>query len=373
MKILMLENIPLGGEVKIGSHHYASRFVADGHDVMFVPLPGHLFSLLGGSWGKLRHVTPVRARRVVDGLREIVPFTFLPWRESFLARAGAVYAAQPLLAHHALLMIAAHGFRDVDMVWITDPRWEWALRFLRYRRLVYRRCDSFGDFSDVPAGIDAIERRLMAAADVVFYTDVSLAPADGGTNAVLLNNACEFEKFNVFAARREVGPAVRIGFTGALGEWFDVQTVAAVARELGDRVAFDLWGPVRTDVSALAGLPNVTVHGPIPYAELSRAYDRADALIIPFRQNELGSTINPIKLYEGLATGRPVIVPDLPNLRALGAPLRHYRTAAELAEIVRALHAQRVIEVDPQAVAFGRANSWTARAKTVLDTLGGLR
>jgi glycosyltransferase involved in cell wall biosynthesis len=373
MKILMLENIPFGGEVKIGSHHYASRFVQDGHDVLFMPLPAHAFTLLGGSLGKLRHLTPVRARQVPGGPREVVPFTVLPYRNSFAARSDVVFALQPLFCVHALMTLATQGFRDVDLVWITDPRWEWILRFVRHARLVYRRCDSFGDFSDVPRGIERIEQRLMRAADFVFYTDVSLRPADEGVRARLLNNACEFDKFHAYAQRRKIGSRLCVGFTGALGEWFDVETVAEVARALGERVELHLWGPVRTDVGAFSGLSNVHLHGPIPYADLGKAYARVDALLIPFRQTELGSTINPIKLYEGLATGRPVIVPRLPNLCALDAPLRYYQTPAELAGILRALLDQRVLDVDERAVAFARENSWEARANTVLRTLEELR
>lgn len=370
MKILMLENIPFGGEVKIGSHHYASFFAREGHDVLFVPLPAHLFSLLGRSLGKLRQLTPLRARPVAPGLREVVPFTALPWRNSALARSAAVYALQPLLCAHALLLLLAHGFLDVDVVWITDPRWEWILRHVRHRRLVYRRCDSFTDFSDIPPAVKDVEARLMRRADAIFYTDVNLRPAAEAHKATLLNNACEFEKFSALARPRPVGPAIEVGFIGALGEWFDVEAVAAAARELGDGARFHLWGPVRTDVRPLASCPNVTLHGSIPYARLHEAYERIDAMLIPFRRSELGATINPIKLYEGLATGRPVIVPGLPNLRALGAPLRFYETPAELVSIVRALRQQGTIDVDERGVAFGRENSWASRAQTVLRVLG---
>jgi glycosyltransferase involved in cell wall biosynthesis len=120
-------------------------------------------------------------------------------------------------------------------------------------------------------------------------------------------------------------------------------------------------------------LPNVELHGPIPYAELGKAYAQIDVLLIPFRQTELGATINPIKLYEGLATGRPMVVPRLPNLEALGAPLRFYRGPEELVDILRGLRELHVISVDQQAVAFARANSWTARAGTVLETLSQLQ
>jgi hypothetical protein len=369
MKILMLENIPFGGDVKIGSHHYATHFAASGHDVMFMPLPAHVFSMLGGRLGKLRQLTPVRPRRIGASLRELVPFTVLPYRQSFLARSPRVYAAQPALCLHARLLLAAHGFAAPDLVWITDPRWEWILPHLQFRHLVYRRCDSFTDFSDVPPAIREVEERLMSRANLVYYTDVNLRPERWAQKARLLNNACEFDKFNRFAATRTVGRTVKLGFTGALGEWFDVQAVAALSRALGEEVDIHLWGPVRTDVGPLRGLGNVALHGTIPYERLGDAYAQVDALMIPFRMTELGSTINPIKLYEGLATGRPMIVPDLPNLRALGAPLRFYRRPEELVELVRGL-ASRMLEPDGAGVDFGRRNSWAARAETVLRALG---
>jgi glycosyltransferase involved in cell wall biosynthesis len=136
---------------------------------------------------------------------------------------------------------------------------------------------------------------------------------------------------------------------------------------MGSSAQFHLWGPVRTNVKALQDRSNVTLHGTIPYSDLAAAYARIDVLVIPFRMGDLGSTINPIKLYEGLATGRPVLVPELPNLRALGAPLYFYSDTEQLVRLLRDFGQRQVIEIDERGVAFGRDNSWASRAATVLQ------
>ena len=86
-----------------------------------------------------------------------------------------------------------------------------------------------------------------------------------------------------------------------------------------------LVGPVgegdpRGDVDALGGLPNVVFAGQRPFDELPAWVAAADVGLIPYRHNRYTASVFPMKVYEYLAAGLPVVSTRLPALRDLEGP-----------------------------------------------------
>ena len=112
-------------------------------------------------------------------------------------------------------------------------------------------------------------------------------------------------------------PAVTIGFYGAIAEWFDAELVADLAT-LRPGWRFELIGSTFTgNVTRLEQLPNVTLLGEKPYRELPRLVAGWDCFVVPFKRTPLTEATNPMKVYEMLATGKPVVAVDLPELRPM--------------------------------------------------------
>ncbi len=133
-------------------------------------------------------------------------------------------------------------------------------------------------------------------------------------------------------AERSAG-RVRAGYTGSLfagrgvelllevaaqSPWLDLELVGGppdVAAELSARVAAD---------PALAA---VTVHGPVTPAE-ARAFQReVDVLVAPFARRvstdsgvDSSRWMSPMKVFEYMASGRPIVISDLPVLREVLRP-----------------------------------------------------
>lgn len=68
----------------------------------------------------------------------------------------------------------------------------------------------------------------------------------------------------------------------------------------------------------LAALPNVHFLGGRPSTELARYPQHFDVCLMPYRMNDYSKYIFPLKLYEYLAGGRPVVSMPLPALAGLG-------------------------------------------------------
>jgi glycosyltransferase involved in cell wall biosynthesis len=76
-----------------------------------------------------------------------------------------------------------------------------------------------------------------------------------------------------------------------------------------------LVGPTQAHDPAIAGLANVRLPGAVPYGELPRVAALADVLVMPYADTPATRAMQPLKLKEYLATGKPVVVRDLPATR----------------------------------------------------------
>jgi glycosyltransferase involved in cell wall biosynthesis len=107
--------------------------------------------------------------------------------------------------------------------------------------------------------------------------------------------------------------------------------------------SFALVGPIgpgepHADISALTAEPNIHLLGPRSYIELPDVLRAADAGLIPYTRNALTESIFPMKVYEYLAAGLPVITTPLPAL-------------ADVADIATAPDAQGIAKLLDEALA----------------------
>jgi GT2 family glycosyltransferase len=252
------------------------------------------------------------------------------------------------------------------------PFWTDAALELRTRGwpLLYDCMDDHADFAtNTPAMTDA-EGRLAAGADTLVVTAGALQEKmrEANPRLVRIPNGCEVNHF----APREPAPAKPaemeglpgkiVGYYGAISAWFDVDMLrhAAAAHPEWSFVligsTFD--APPHDDLRALA---NVHFLGEIPYAELPTYLAYFDVATIPFLLTPLIQATDPVKAYEYLAAGKPVVASDLPELRPHGDLFRLAASPHEFtAQLERAL-AENPRRPAKARRAFAEANSWQAR------------
>ena len=115
-----------------------------------------------------------------------------------------------------------------------------------------------------------------------------------------------------------------MGVVGMHDSRLDVEALEAIA------TADPSWqvvliGPVKpgqVDEQRLRRLPNVHLLGEKPRPELPAYLKGMACALIPYKANELTRNIFPLKLFEYLAAGVPVVAGGLPELQSL---LGHHR------------------------------------------------
>jgi glycosyltransferase involved in cell wall biosynthesis len=318
-----------------GLHHVARALADSGRSVLFVEPPFSPLHLLSG---RRRGRVATRKPRPSgeQGIWLFSPFTLLPhqnlpllrsrflldrWPDFCLSRLAAAVRETPFERPEFLIS----GTSLFSTVALTLPT---AMR-------AFRLADDERLFGGVPPAMQARTLRDLPGFDVVFATTrplAEMAKAAGARRVVLMPNG--FDPGRFAEAKAEAVPAdlagipsPRIVYAGAMEEWFDWEALCTAAAAMHE-AAFILIG---RPSELPAGLPsNIRFLGPKPYEAVPAYMAHCDVGIIPFRhaaRRDALAAVDPIKLWEYLAAGLPVVagtdlsLPDLPvAVRAYGPP-----------------------------------------------------
>lgn len=236
-------------------------------------------------------------------------------------------------------------------------------------RLVYDCMDHHEGFGGVSAEMIAHERELLSAVDLTVTTSLWLENevADKTKHHVLIRNATEFEHFAKKPVDIYKDPHGRrvIGYYGAIAEWFDVGLMAQVAQAFQECAVVLIGADTIGAQKKLASCKNVSFLGEIPYKELPCYAHAFDVCLLPFKVIPLTLATNPVKVYEYLSMGKPVVSTGLPEVREMGTVCAVANDANEFLSLVRECLDQPG-DADERQV-FAKAQTWAHRAKDLID------
>ncbi|WP_438434512.1 glycosyltransferase [Gorillibacterium sp. sgz500922] len=249
--------------------------------------------------------------------------------------------------------------------------------------VIYDCVDDFPDWEEE-------ERIYAASADVVFCTADpllkkmrSLLP---GKPVFLAPNGCDDRHFAGGRSRsrpdgavlpgsldgdeamlrlaRHPGPV--IGYIGALAPWVDEAWIRTAAQALPHALFYIAGPPLREETGPLGA--NVVMLGHRPYPELPALLQLTTACMIPFRINRITESTNPVKVYEYLAAGKPVVSSPLPEVM----PMRPHVFIAASAEEFAARLAEacrKPSDQEAERMAYARKFSWNERYRSIAREL----
>jgi glycosyltransferase involved in cell wall biosynthesis len=247
------------------------------------------------------------------------------------------------------------------------PFW-WPLAQVARQRfdwpVIYDCIDLYAGFSTVRRAMVAQEDALFAQADVVIASSPVLEQhaLRKRADAVLVRNGCDFEHFSTTAQATNARPV--IGYYGAISDWFDSALVSDVATRRPDWDFILVGSTYGADLSRLSRLPNVSLPGEEPYESLPEWLGRFDVAIIPFKRTPLTEATNPVKVYEMLAAGRPIVSVPIAEVAALVPLVRIAATAEEFEREIEAALVPDRTAADARR-AFARGQTWERRFESV--------
>ena len=375
MKIAFLSHTAMGGSFVVGSHHLATSLAARGHEVQHVSAPvtpAHVFNL-GDEFVRARLGRWWRGGETLAGVRDVVPFSPLPWPLARLhpalmrAHSRAILAA-PLRGTGSLRLAQA------DHLIVDEPRFLGiALSRHSQATLTYRATDLYAAMRGDPRIADA-ERALCRHAAAIVATSENIAVhlrALSGRQVQVIANGVDFAHFSRLpgpGTADEAARASRAVYVGA----FDARFCRAALRNAAlahPARSFLLAGPGAARVTGELGLRNVLALGAVPYETLPALLQSCAVGLLPFSPADANAGRSPMKLFEYAAAGLTVAATHA--FRPGGVSLPTLCRATSPDDFAQAVGAAFEQAADAARIAtardIARAQDWHAKAAELLQ------
>jgi polysaccharide pyruvyl transferase CsaB len=162
-----------------------------------------------------------------------------------------------------------------------------------------------------------------------------------------------------------------IGYHGALAKWMDYGLLRVIADD--GRYELVLIGHEHDSAFAESGLkqhPRVHFLGSKTYFELNQYAIHYDIAVLPFKKTALTQAVSPVKVFEYMAAGKPVVTTDLRECRKYKSCL----VAGNQAEFMENLERATELRTDPDYLDLlakdAQENSWEKKTVEILRLAG---
>ncbi len=256
------------------------------------------------------------------------------------------------------VMIASWGRLALE----AQEQWDW--------RIIYDCMDEWENFPGIKRQVLEMETQLVKQCDLLVVTALRLYEKWQSYKRpmVLARNAVDYNFYAQRCLPNSLLPNVRhpvVGYYGAIADWFDLELMAYVAAQRPAYTFVLLGGVFDVDVAELKKLPNVRLLGQQPYETMPQYLYHFDACIIPFKINPITEATDPVKLYEYLSGGKPVVSVMMPELKQYSD---YVYLAADKEDFVNKLDAalsEDSAELCARRKELARQNAWEVRYQQI--------
>ena len=191
----------------------------------------------------------------------------------------------------------------------------------------------------------------------------------------MIRNGCDLDRFIDIKRNGQLDSIKRkpiIGYFGAINDWFDVEAVEYAVKENSEK-RFVFIGNIDTKkVKRLFKYRNVYFLGEVKHEELGGYLAYFDVCTIPFVLNDLIKSTNPVKFYEYLATGKPVVSSKLPELERYSDICYLYSGKEDFSKCIYKALYDKEEDTVKKRIKVARENSWDERVRILREVLSNI-
>lgn len=386
--VALIASAPWRADGRLNCHHIAERLARSGRRVLYVESTGLRTPNLRHTHDLARIIRRAKSliaglfRRKLTQVREnlfVLSPAALPMQgKPFVAKINGNWLRKTCRKAASSL-----GFNR-PILWIFLPTGISLVGYMDESAVIYHCVDYYARNPGVNSElIESLERQIAGAADICFATSRPLADrlAQMGAKVEYLPNVAETERF--MDAPEKIPddiadlPRPVIGYVGNAAAYkIDIELLCEIADKKPDW-SIAIVGPrgagdPSTKLDVLERRKNVHLLGAKSYDEVPAYVHSFDVCLIPFRRSEVTDSSFPLKTFEYLAAGKPVVSVALPSLVAedLHNVVKYASNPAEFIERIE----ESLLETDTTDIASVRRKkaaeySWERRFKTIEELL----
>ncbi|RJO61534.1 WecB/TagA/CpsF family glycosyltransferase [candidate division WS5 bacterium] len=270
------------------------------------------------------------------------------------------------------------------ILYITWAANSFYMKKYKAKSVIYDFVDDLEMFPLLGKKIYKCHNELLDKADIIPVTASRLLDQikDRRSDAFLSHNAVMFDVWHLTGKkvkpdsemRKLVGKKPLVGYFGSLIEScfdYDLIKYAAKARP---EYNFAISGPLDFDTSndmhKWSEYPNIHFIGTVPkYEDLAERISFFDVCTVPFILNDVTQSISPLKLFEYMAAGKPIVTTDMRECKKYKSVLAS-KTKAEFVEnLDKAMKLKDDRAFQATILKEAKENTWQARTKKIVELL----
>ena len=284
-------------------------------------------------------------------------------------------------------------FNTYDYIWVTNIS---LYKFIEKnisssQILIYDCMDDDLEFPSIKNSdvmkryLSELEKKLVSRANYILFSSTYLrqkvysrCPFDM-SKSLIVNNAIEYP--NVSIKNNFIDPLEKndienklnilksklpnIVYIGTIAEWFDFNTILKLLDKY-KTLSCILVGPTEIHIPHH---PRLIHLGSIERKYIFQVMQYSNALIMPFKITELIRSVNPVKLYEYVYSGKPIIAPEYEEIEQFKDYIYTYKSFDELSRVVGILTTGELKSKTSikECKSFTRDNTWEKRIMDIID------
>lgn len=287
--------------------------------------------------------------------------------------------------------LLAKWLKEKKIIWLTHPKlWPMVKSSLETSQWVVYDCmDNAAEFprekknTNLQTELMVAEKELMERANLILFSAQNLQktllkryslPFESQKHYVvnngIVNSIAELAKDTAESENFEISNHIwRITYVGTISEWFDFQLILKTLNQFV-KLEVQLFGPAEVEIPVH---PRLHYHGPIPHQQVFEELQKSDGLIMPFKITPLIESVNPVKLYEYIAAGKPIFAPSYQESLPFEPFVFLYKDESEWFGLINSLEAGqlKVKGLIKDRIDFCFQNTWEKKAEFITDLLQG--
>lgn len=375
-KIVMAEYLEYNSDFKVGNHHYAKMFANSGYKVLWLsPVYNHMTGIANERiFNQRKNLNKKFFEQIDRNIFGYSPYSLilygkLPILNTKFANKLSIKLIIPNLKNS----FKRNNFDNVDILWLTNPKYYYLTKIIKYNKLIYRCADDLSSFNRACKTMSYFEKRIIKKADLVFVTAHNLIKKKQclRKDLIYLPNGVELGNFirkkYIIPKKFQNNKRKKCIYVGAIDHWFDLNLLKYCAERL-NQIDFYLIGPYKIDLISLKSCENIHILGKIDYKQIPNYLYYSDVGIIPFKVNNLTDSITPIKLYEYMSVGLNVVSTNFKEMKYIISPAYVAKSYDEFYKnIVKAIESKN--KNKENNVKFAKENTWEKRFEKIKQYL----
>lgn len=265
-----------------------------------------------------------------------------------------------------------------DYIWVTFPDLYAFIPENYNYKIIYDCMDDAGEFentSKINFKRINLENALIKKSSLVLVSSMNLMNviderSNHKSKVILIRNAFDMCSFKTNSSENSLNKyAYKICYIGTVSSWFDFDALYFCVQKIKN-LEFHIIGPVTVNISKWSH-ERIIIHGPKKYEILPSIVEKFDCTIMPFILNQLVRSVDPVKLYEYINYGKPIISIYYEEVERFSKYVTFYSSKEELLKIISDMikGGFKAKYNEEERKEFLEKNSWDSRVNNIKDYL----